>query len=262
MPELTPALWHQFLLVTSFIVSPLVLIGLLFVPAAYGRHKTGHSKLWGPTIPTRWSWVLMEAPSSVGFAFIFFLGDRALELAPLLLLLMWQVHYFQRTFIFPFKIRVKPGDRTPIGIPIMAIATNSVVSFLNASILSWTAIRGDYDNTWLTDPRFLLGVLIFATGWHVNRKADAMLAALRKPGETGYKVPRGWLYERVSCPNYLGEILVWTGWAVATWSWAGLAFLLVTICNLVPRAIQNHRWYHEKFPDYPAQRKAVVPYLL
>lgn len=32
--------------------------------------------------------------------------------------------------------------------------------------------------------------------------------------------------------------------------------------NLVIRAIENHQWYHEKFADYPKERKAVFPYLL
>ena len=63
-----------------------------------------------------------------------------------------------------------------------------------------------------------MGVLIFALGFWVNRRADAMLAALRKPGESGYKIPRGWLYNYISCPNYFGEILIWTGWAIASWA--------------------------------------------
>lgn len=258
----SPAQWHHLLLITSFALAPLILIALLVMPAAYGRHKAGASRWWGPGIPTRWSWVLMEAPSSIGFLLIFLWGDRAFELVPLLLLMMWQVHYFHRTFIFPFRITVKPGDTTPLGIPLAAVCTNTVISFLNASILSWSVIRADYEIAWLSDPRFIIGVLIFALGWHINRRADAMLAALRKPGETGYKIPRGWLYEKVSCPNYLGEILIWCGWAVATWSWAGLAFVCLTVANLLPRALQHHRWYREKFPDYPARRKALVPYLL
>ena len=36
--------------------------------------------------------------------------------------------------------RVKPGDTTPMLIPLSAFATNIGVSFLNAAILSWPAI--------------------------------------------------------------------------------------------------------------------------
>lgn len=256
------AMWHHSLLLATFAFCPMILLGLLFLPAAYGRHAQGRSAIWGPGIPTRWSWVIMEMPSSVGFAIIYFYGDKAWDLVPLVLFALWQAHYFQRTFIFPFRIRTKPGQTTPASIPLMSVMTNTVIAFLNASILSWSSIRADYGLDWLSDPRFIVGVVVFAAGWHINRKADAMLSALRKPGESGYKIPRGWLYERVSCPNYLGEITIWCGWAIATWSWAGLAFVLITAANLIPRALQNHRWYHQKFDDYPTQRKAVIPYLL
>ncbi|HDP80029.1 MAG TPA: DUF1295 domain-containing protein, partial [Spirochaetes bacterium] len=94
-----------------------------------------------------------------------------------------------------------------------------------------------------------------------NMHADHVLKNLRSPGETGYRIPAGGLYRFVSCPNYFGEILEWTGWALATWSLPGLAFALFTMANLVPRARAHHRWYHETFPDYPAERKRVIPFL-
>ena len=62
-------------------------------------------------------------------------------------------------------------------------------------------------------------------------------------------------------PNYLGEIVVWSGWALATWSLPGLAFAVWTIANLAPRARSHHTWYQETFPDYPAERKALVPWM-
>ena len=255
--------WYNAQLLLILLLCPVVFIGLMLLPAAYGRHKKQKpGVLWGPGIPTRLAWILMEAPSSIGFAVIYFYGDRALELAPIILFLMWQSHYFQRSFIFPFLIKPRPGDTTPIMIPVMAIASNLVISFLNAAILSWSVLGHQYDNAWLMDPRFIIGALIFVAGYRINRKADALLAALRKPGETGYKIPRGWLYEKVSCPNYLGEFMVWFGWAIATWSMGGVAFVLWTLANLIPRALTNHKWYHEKFADYPKARKAVIPYLL
>jgi protein-S-isoprenylcysteine O-methyltransferase Ste14 len=86
--------------------------------------------------------------------------------------------------------------------------------------------------------------------------------ALRGPGESGYKIPRGGLFRWLSCPNYFGEILEWSGWAIATWSVPGLAFALWGAANLVPRARATHRFYRETFPDYPKERRALVPGLL
>ena len=39
----------------------------------------------------------------------------------------------------------------------------------------------------------------------------------------------------------------------------GLAFCVFTAANLIPRALSNHRWYRENFPDYPANRRALIP---
>jgi 3-oxo-5-alpha-steroid 4-dehydrogenase 1 len=32
-----------------------------------------------------------------------------------------------------------------------------------------------------------------------------------------------------------------------------------TFANLAPRAWSHHKWYHEKFSDYPLDRKALIP---
>ena len=93
----------------------------------------------------------------------------------------------------------------------------------------------------------------------LNIHSDNVLLRLRRHGKTKYAVPEGGAYRFVSCPNYLGEILEWTGWAVATWSLGGLAFCVLTAANLIPRARSNHRWYQERFPDYPSTRRALIP---
>jgi 3-oxo-5-alpha-steroid 4-dehydrogenase 1 len=103
---------------------------------------------------------------------------------------------------------------------------------------------------------------LFAGGLLLNATSDLVLRGLRRPGETGYRIPRGGAFDWVSCPNYLGEIVEWAGWALATWSLPGLAFAVYTTANLAPRAVSHHRWYQERFPDYPRQRSALVPFLL
>jgi len=103
---------------------------------------------------------------------------------------------------------------------------------------------------------------LFCAGFALAKQSDAILRNLRKPGETGYKIPQGGAYRWVSCPNYLGEILQWTGFALAGWSLPAFAFVCFTAANLVPKAISSHRWYREKFSDYPAARKAIFPFVL
>ena len=100
-------------------------------------------------------------------------------------------------------------------------------------------------------------------GFALAKHSDAILRSLRQPGETGYKIPYGGAYRWVSCPNYLGELLQWVGFAIASWSLPGLAFACFTAANLVPKALSSHRWYKEHFAgDYPSDRKAIFPGLI
>ena len=51
----------------------------------------------------------------------------------------------------------------------------------------------------------------------------------------------GGMFEYVSGANFLGEIVEWAGFAIATWSLPGLAFSFFTCCNIGPRAYQHHK---------------------
>ena len=147
----------------------------------------------------------------------------------------------------------------PVKVAASGFSYNVANAYLNAT---WIGTLGDYPISWLAQPCFLIGLAVFVVGYVMNRHADAVLRALRGPGETGYKIPVGGMYRWISCPNYFGEFLIWTGWAIATWSLAGLSFAVFTAANLGPRAMANHRWYQDTFDDYPVDRKAVVPFLL
>ena len=116
-----------------------------------------------------------------------------------------------------------------------------------------------FSGRWLSDPRFLAGAALFVAGLATHAWADEALRRLRRPGEGNYRVPQGGLFRWVSCPNYLGEIVQWSGWALLTWSPPGLAFAVWTAANLAPRARAHHRWYRDRFPDYPPGRRALLP---
>ena len=246
---------HSYLVLTIFVAAGLTFVALFFITAPYGRYlRSG----WGPTVPARVGWIVMESPTVLLFVYVYSLGAHALQAAPLALLGLWQFHYVYRTFIYPFRIR-STAHRMPVSIVGMAITFNCINAYINAR---WISHIGDYSDAWLSSTAFALGTGIFVLGWLINQHSDLVLFRLRGPGETGYKIPRGGMYRSVSCPNYLGEMLEWIGWAIAAWSMAGLAFAVFSIANLLPRAIANHRWYRQQFSDYPVERKAVIPYFL
>jgi 3-oxo-5-alpha-steroid 4-dehydrogenase 1 len=185
-------------------------------------------------------------------------GPHARAPVSLALLGLWLTHYVYRTLVFPFQLK-NPERPMPLAIPAMAIGFNCLNALVIGTTLSWVR---EYPMSWFTDPRFLIGTALFFAGTWINRRSDRILRDLRAPGATTYAIPHGGLYEYVSCPNYFGEVVLWFGFALASWSVGGLAFALYTCANLIPRAVSHHRWYHEKFPDYPAERRAVLPFVL
>ena len=138
---------------------------------------------------------------------------------------------------------------------VFAIAFNILNGYNNAGALIAAGERQEP----LLSLHFVAGTCLFLFGFWLHFTSDRTIRRLRGPGESGYHIPQGGLFRWVSSPHYLGEIIQWSGWALLTWSAAGVAFALFTFCNLAPRALSNHRWYRERFPGYPVERKALIP---
>jgi 3-oxo-5-alpha-steroid 4-dehydrogenase 1 len=271
------------LVIFWFALAAAVFVALFFVAAPYGRYlRSG----WGPTIATRTGWIVMEAGAVVVFAGSFFFGENVDTVTAFVFLALWEGHYIHRAFIYPFSLRDSSGRgagdhggrgvesngagyyegsrsllrgarRMPLAIVVFGLLFNVMNGYLNGRYI-FTFSEG-YANEWMADPRFAAGIALFIAGFILNRQADGTLRRLREIGGPDYKIPYGGLYRWISCPNYLGEIVIWAGWAIATWSLPGLAFAVWTAANLIPRARSNHRWYREQFADYPPERKALIP---
>jgi 3-oxo-5-alpha-steroid 4-dehydrogenase 1 len=249
---INPALYNL-LLRLSFVLAGAIFTTLFFINAPYGRHVR---REWGPAVPNHLGWIVMEAPAALVFAFFFITGSAPKNLTAFVFLGLWEAHYIHRAFIYPFQI-ADGRKKMPVVVILMGFVFNCGNTYLNGAYLF--SLSGGYPLKWLADPRFICGAALFVAGFALNRRADRRLRQLRAPGETGYKIPHGGLFERVSCPNYLGEIIEWSGWALATWSLAGLSFTVWTVANLAPRARAHHQWYRQNFAEYPARRRALIP---
>ena len=237
-------------------IACLVFIVLLFVTAPYGRHTSGK---WGLSIPNRLGWLLMELPALLIFLYFVISGTGEKSAAVWLITALFTAHYTNRSIIYPWRIKTT-GKQMPVVIVLMAIFFNTV----NSTFMGYYVgtLQTQYSTGWLTDPRFIAGVVIFITGMVINLTADEKLIHLRKTRSNGYQIPYGGLFNRISCPNFFGEMVEWFGFAVMCWSLPAFAFFIWTFCNLVPRALDHHKWYKKQFADYPVKRKAVFPFIL
>jgi len=232
-------------------------ITMFFVTAPFGRHT---SKNWGPMVNNKLGWIIMELPSLAVILYFLFWGTHSFNSFVWILFACWIFHYMNRTFIYPLRIKAT-DKKMPLFIVINAILFNSVNAGLNGYFLAELANSENYGISWLTTPHFIIGATLFIVGLTINWRADHLLINLRKPGETGYKIPKGFLFDYISSPNLFGEIMEWTGFAIMAWNLPALTFMVWTFANLVPRAKNHHDWYHSKFKDYPKTRKAVFPYI-
>ena len=230
-----------------------VFIVLMFIRAPYGRHT---SAKWGPSISNAWGWFLMELPALLTFPLLVVIGDNPLNEVSLVLVLLWLVHYTNRTLVFPFRIQTK-GKKMPLFIVMSAIFFNGVNGFINGYWLGYLAPQTELTMAWNQE----VGIVLFFLGMYINRRTDTKLIALRKTA-SGYSIPKGWLFRFVSCPNHLGEIIEWTGFAIFAWNLPAAAFAIWTFSNLAPRAVSHHKWYKETFEDYPKNRKALIPFVI
>ena len=244
---------YQLLLTGYLSLAALTFPVLFFISAPYGRHSRAG---WGPTLSSRLGWVIMEAPASLIVAATFVGGEQPRTTMTWVFLALWQAHYLHRAFVYPFRLRSERRG-IPVAVVGLGVIFNVVNGYLNGRYMF--SLSDGYPDQWLLTLRFILGTALFVSGYALNRVADRILRGLRAPGESGYVIPRAGPFHWVSSPNYLGEILEWLGWALATWSLPGLAFALWTIANLAPRAWTNHQWYRRRFPDYPQKRRVLLP---
>ncbi|XP_067115787.1 3-oxo-5-alpha-steroid 4-dehydrogenase 2-like [Osmerus mordax] len=221
----------------------------------YGRY-VGCDGPPGRTCPAKLAWFLQELPSFLVPVLLVLTTDSQHSLGRNLLLWTFCLHYFQRTFIYSLLNKGRPS---PLYIVVSAMVFCTVNGFLQAHYLLHCAT---YDGAWLTDIRMGFGLLLFFVGMAINIHSDHILRNLRKPGEVVYKIPKGGMFEYVSGANFFGEIVEWVGYAIATWSISTFSFALFTLCAIGPRAYHHHRYYKERFDEYPKTRRAVIPFLL
>jgi hypothetical protein len=255
-----------FSLITFFI--------LFFIPAYYGRYSNRKRFLM---FSDQFAWIFQESPCV--YISLYYLWDfirspsfawNAFNIFRIFLVLLFTVHYVHRSLIYPLKMKMGKAKRTfPIEISLMAFTFCVVNSVLQCrSILYFS----DYEekseqqfSKFLTRNciRLLYGIGLFALGMWLNISHDYHLIQLRnKKEDQGYVIPEYFLFKYISCPNYFGEILEWIGFALMANTLSAWIFIFSSFSNLYPRALTHHKWYKNKFENYPKDRKAIVPLVI
>lgn len=250
------ATFNLFLIVMAVLALG-VFIALHFLDAGYGYL---FNRRYGPPVPNKIGWMAMESPVFILMCILWASSDRMLETGPLALFILFQSHYLQRAFIFPLLLR---GDsKMPLGIVAMGMLFNTLNALMQGGWIFFVS-PADYYTDWFAKPFIYLGGAVFLAGMAINLHSDHIIRHLRRPGDSRHYIPRGGMFRYVSSANYFGEVLEWTGFAVASWSWAGAVFAWWTFANLAPRAASLRRRYCQEFGEEFMQlhRKRIIPFI-
>lgn len=248
---------YNWFLVVMAVIAIFVFIALQFFEAGYGYL---FDRRYGPPVPNKVGWVLMESPVFIAMSVLWALSDRMWDTVPLILFAMFQLHYFQRSFIFPLLMR--GNSKMPLGIVLMGMTFNTLNALMQGGWIFYIAPEGYYAD-WFSQPWIYVGVVLFFAGMAINWHSDYIIRHLRKEGDTRHYIPKGGMFRYVSSANYFGELLEWTGFAIASLSWAGLVFVWWTFANLAPRSFSLYKRYEKEFGEEftSLRRKRIIPFI-
>lgn len=239
------------------VIAAFVFIALYFVKAGYGIFRT---KQWGISINNKAAWVMMEAPVFIVMLYMWASNGASTALPSFLAFLLFELHYFQRSFIFPMLMKGK--SRMPIAIMLMGITFNVINGLLiGTSLFVFPPSLFSEGIAYLAHPTAILGIAIFFVGMAINLHSDHVIRHLRQPGDTRHYLPQKGFYRYVTSANYFGELVEWTGFALLCSTPAAWLFVVWTAANLIPRAAAIHRHYREEFGEAVGTRKRVIPFV-
>lgn len=245
-------------LIVMAAIAVVVFISLFFVNAGYGKF---YNPKWGVSLDNHWGWFLMEVPVFIAMLVLWLLSDRRTDAIRLVFLLLFELHYFHRSFIFPQQLR--GHSRMPLSIILMGALFNTLNALMQGGWIFFISPADYYPQGWLTSLPFLAGTALFFAGMYINIQSDSIIRHLRKPGDTAHYLPKGGMFRYVTSANYFGEFMEWVGFAILTWSWAGAVFALWTFANLAPRAARIYDLYSQEFPDELDTHKVkrILPFI-
>jgi len=235
-----------------------VFISLYFVKAGYGQFRT---KQWGWSINNKVAWTVMEAPVFLVMLCIWSRSGAKWHVPEFLLFLLFELHYFQRSFVFPWLMTGR--SKMPIAIMLMGVTFNVINGLMQGGGLYWFPNPDFQEGAhYLTHWNAICGIALFVVGLAVNWHSDHVIRHLRKPGDTRHYLPQGGMYRYVTSANYLGELMEWVGFALAAATPVAWVFPLWTAANLVPRAHAIHIKYRKEFGNEAVgKRKRILPFI-
>ncbi|KAA3481828.1 very-long-chain enoyl-CoA reductase [Gossypium australe] len=173
----------------------------------------------------------------------------------------WCFHYFKRIMETFFIHRFSHATS-----PLSNVFRNCAYYWTFGSYIAYYVNHPLY--TPVSDLQMKIGFGFGIVCQLANFYCHIILKNLRSPdGSGGYQIPRGFLFNIVTCANYTTEIYQWLGFNIATQTVAGYVFLVVATSIMTNWALAKHRRLKKLFdgkdgrPKYPRRWVILPPFL-
>ncbi|ELP87488.1 synaptic glycoprotein SC2, putative [Entamoeba invadens IP1] len=166
---------------------------------------------------------------------------------------MWTIHYVKRILetIFVHEF----GDMT---MPFFNLIKNCTYYYGFALVVGINV--NFFPKEQYCIPMYL-GLLGMIASMVSNGYCHIILKNLRTPGSQEWKMPKGFLFDYITCANYFCEIMTWIFFDLMTGiPLMGVAFSFCGIYQMKEWSLQRHQKYQKLFKDYP-NRWILIPYL-
>ncbi|XP_055691162.1 polyprenol reductase-like [Lutzomyia longipalpis] len=195
---------------------------------------------------------------------------KTTALETVLALLLYNIHIIRRCyesfFVHIFSRRAKMSLNIVIFgnlfyILTVILITHSWPGFVFGTSLDPITLQ---DFSW----RLIICSAVFIYAMYHQYQSHRILANLRlnKSGQVtseGYFPPSGGYFELVSSPHMLFECLIYISLLGILWENKSLlAVTILVVVNQCKFAHESHLWYKENFPNYPVNRRAIIPFLI
>lgn len=108
-----------------------------------------------------------------------------------------------------------------------------------------------------------MGAVLCLYAQYQQHLHHCLLAKLRQGQSSNrYVLPAGLWFDYIGSPQYLAEILIYTGFLLMMQTRGAAALLLWVASNQALNSWRTHMWYLDNFDDYKKQnRKALIPHI-
>jgi hypothetical protein len=200
-----------------FATGVVTFFGCSILAAPYGKYAVASGQ-WGPLVPAKIAWIVMESPNLWVPLLVYLFGSDTLILNPVnqVLLFCFLLHYTNRSIIYPLRM----GKVSPMPLSVM-LAAFAFCSWNGSNQALSLLLVHSNEHVRLTDMRVVVGLALFFAGLGVNIHSDSLLLAQRRTTSSStaaprspsgasagagagpkYVIPTGGMFEYVSCANY------------------------------------------------------------